>query len=144
MNSYNNFNRQAKRFTLGSSSPVYSHLSETLNGITTVLAYDKVDEFEKKLKSKYEVSNQCSRFTYDGSNYLSSYSNLLKNLVLLITTFSLIQNKRNLSAGESKFTYLIFFIKHLTYYFFKSWVDYQLLLEFYFTFWCFNQIHWLF
>lgn len=107
MKTYNKFNLQVKRLSSEINSPILSHLSTTIAGISTIKAYDKAEEFEKKMKSKFEINNRCSNFSSDGSNYLSAYSNFLKNLTLLITTSSLILDRDNISAAEGKiFLYL--------------------------------------
>ena len=41
--------REIKRIEAVSASPVYAHLSDTIQGVVTVRAYRKADEFQEKL-----------------------------------------------------------------------------------------------
>ena len=47
-----------KRYIAAQPSTVYSHLSETLNGLSTIRSFNKIEEFEDHMKLKFENNNR--------------------------------------------------------------------------------------
>ena len=51
--------RQLRRYDSTTRSPIYSHLAETVTGVSTIRAYNKTGEFEESQKSKIDTNNRA-------------------------------------------------------------------------------------
>ena len=69
MNLYISSSRQLKRYDATTRSPIFSHVSETLNGMSTIRAYDKTNEFKEYLKSKMNVNNRAYFYFLYGNRW---------------------------------------------------------------------------
>ena len=102
LNRYNDYSRKVKRFTSTKSSSVYSYLNESLVGLNTIKAFNKIDEFEDNMKSKFENNNRSSYFKNCGSCWMKSSLNLVSNMVIIIVVSNLIQQKETITPGDGK------------------------------------------
>lgn len=102
MNLYINSSRSLKRFQATTSSPVYSKLSETLAGASTIRAYGKLEEFEEDLRSKIEINNRCNWYFLIGTRWLKINLDLLASLILLLVTVQFIFRKDRSADGDGK------------------------------------------
>ena len=68
------------------SKLVFSHLSETINGISTIKACNRTEEFSKTLRSKMDVSKRCEWLMLSGTRWLKFFLNALTNIIILIVT----------------------------------------------------------
>ena len=59
MDAYIGSSRQLKRYHMTTKSPIFAHLSETLNGLTTIRAYGKAAEFQKETRYKIDINNRA-------------------------------------------------------------------------------------
>ena len=75
-------NRQLRRLMSVTRSPVFSHFSETLTGITTIRAFDSTARFVQQSDVKLDRS-QCAAFCYVAMNrWLSIRLQLIGNFVV--------------------------------------------------------------
>lgn len=100
MNLFSKYSRQVKKYETNTFTPILSHLNESLNGLSTIRAFNKVQDFENILKSKCEMHNSFSYFSCAGHCWLKSSLDSINNLVLLIITSHLLISKETTSAGE--------------------------------------------
>ena len=59
MKLYVTTSRQLRRHDSTSKSPIFSHLSETFAGLSTIRAFNKTQEFKKSLESKIDRNNRA-------------------------------------------------------------------------------------
>ena len=79
-------NRQLKRYRATTDSLILSHLTESLNGLSTIRAFGKVNEFQKAIRSKIDIVNQTSAVSNYGHKWLSFNLSCLTSLVLLVVS----------------------------------------------------------
>ena len=78
--------RELKRLDGISRSPLYAHLSATLQGLPTIRAYNAQARFEEKNREQLDTSNSIS-FTFGGANrWLGFRLDLLALVVLLFSS----------------------------------------------------------
>lgn len=93
--------RQLKRYESTTTSPIYSLLSESVNGISTIKAYNKTNEFTENLKIKMETNNRCNWYYLTGNRWLKFNLTLLTNCIILVVTTTLIMDKNPSDAGNA-------------------------------------------
>ena len=91
--------RQLKRLESVSKSPIFSHFSETLNGVSTVRAYRVQGRFVQKMQ--YLVNeNLTYYFPNNISNrWLALRLELLGNLVTIFAALFAVLGRSTISAG---------------------------------------------
>ena len=102
MNLYISSSRNLKRYESTTRSPVYSRVAETITGVSTIRAYNKIEEFESDLRSKIDINNRCYWYYQTGNHWLDFYLDLISSLILLIVTVQFISNKDRTTAGDGK------------------------------------------
>ena len=101
LNVYINSSRQLKRFEATTRSPIFSHVSETLNGLSTIRAYNKVKEFEKESRQKMDINMRAFWYYLQGNRFLDFNLSLLASLVLLVASIQSVFRKDKADAGEA-------------------------------------------
>ncbi len=77
LNYFRAVSRETKRLESLSRSPVYSHFSETLGGLSTIRAYGESNSFISDFETKLDVSTQASYCIKSGDRWLSTRLELI-------------------------------------------------------------------
>jgi ABC-type multidrug transport system fused ATPase/permease subunit len=89
LNCFRAVSRETKRLESISRSPVYSHFSETLGGLSTIRAYGINDKFAKDFLIKLDVSTQASYNNKSAERWLSVRLELIGALITGLAAISL-------------------------------------------------------
>ncbi|KAI8811080.1 P-loop containing nucleoside triphosphate hydrolase protein [Cladochytrium replicatum] len=89
--------RTIRRVESVTRSPLFSHFTETLNGVITVRAYSAENRFTSKFYRRSDVYNRATYNMSVSTQWLSTRIRFLSQLIVLATGISLITSK--LSAG---------------------------------------------
>nr|UOU03336.1 ATP-binding cassette subfamily C1-5 [Brachionus rubens] len=91
--------RQLKRMESASKSPIFSHFSETLTGVTTIRAYNAQNRFIKMMESHVD-ENLLYVFPNNISNrWLALRLELIGNLIAVFASFFAVLARNSISAG---------------------------------------------
>ena len=77
LNYFRAVSRETKRLESLARSPVYSHFSETLGGLSTIRAYGESNSFISDFESKLDVSTQAAYCIKSGDRWLSTRLELI-------------------------------------------------------------------
>ena len=77
--------RDAKRLESISRSPVYAHLSETLGGLSTIRAYERVDDFKTEDCSRVDNNIRCYYITRVAEMWLEVRLRLLSTTLAAVS-----------------------------------------------------------
>ncbi len=81
---YQRSNREFKRFESTFRSPLYSHVSETLVGLSTVKAYGVEKEFVERQRSLMDESNTPSYMRLSAAIWIGIRMEVLSTLLTLV------------------------------------------------------------
>ena len=102
MNLYISSSRNLRRYESTTRSPIFSKLSESITGVSTIRAYNKIEEFESDFRSKVNVNNRCYWYYIIGNRWLKFNLDLMSSLMLLIVTVQFVAQKDRTAAGDGK------------------------------------------
>ncbi|KAI8611877.1 hypothetical protein BC830DRAFT_624097 [Chytriomyces sp. MP71] len=74
--------RSLKRIDSVVRSPIFSHFSETLNGVTTIRAFNSLSRFSQESFRRFDVSNRASYFLIVSNLWLSIRIQSLSALII--------------------------------------------------------------
>lgn len=101
MDAFIGSSRQLKRYHMITKSPIFAHLSETLNGLPTIRAYGKAEEFQKETRFKMDVNNQAFWYYIQGNRWLNFNLSFLASLVLLVVCVQTVLQKEQTNGGDT-------------------------------------------
>ena len=81
--------RQIKRLDSAARSPMYSHFSESLSGISTIRAYQLQERFTLENEMKIDFSQKCYFPSLASNRWLSIRLEILGNVILLFAALFL-------------------------------------------------------
>lgn len=91
--------RQLKRLESASKSPIFSHFSETLTGVSTIRAYRVQNRFVKIMQSRID-ENLVYYYPNNVSNrWLALRLELIGNLITVFSALFAVLSKNTISAG---------------------------------------------
>ena len=108
---HKNASRQLKRYRATTVSPILTHLSESLNGLSTIRAFGKTNEFRQAIQSKIDVVNQSDWCVTRGYDWLSFNLNCLTSLILLVVSIQTVLRKNEMNGGEAGLLIVYDFLK---------------------------------
>ncbi|XP_066451295.1 ATP-binding cassette sub-family C member 10 [Eleutherodactylus coqui] len=96
---YRHTSRELKRLQSITLSPIYSHFSETLTGLTTIRAIRHADRFAEECESRMELNQRCMFASNTAVQWLDIRLQMIGVVVVTsIAIIALIQHQRN--AGD--------------------------------------------
>ena len=101
MDMYIGPSRQLKRYDSATKSPIYSHLSESFAGVSTIRSYDKVEDFKKSFRLKIDNNNRAFWYYLQGNRWLNFSLNALASSILLIVSVQSVIQKESTSGGDA-------------------------------------------
>merc|ERR1712038_1269241 len=81
LNYFREVSRETKRLESISRSPVFSHFSETLGGISTIQAYSEAQRFIQEFELKVDINTQATYNNKSADRWLSTRLELLGSLI---------------------------------------------------------------
>lgn len=96
---YLRISRELKRLNSVSRSPIYSHFTESLVGVTTIRAYGVEEQFMRQVYDKIDAFVAPFYFLWMSNRWLYARIELTGAFVILFTGFFLIININSIDAG---------------------------------------------
>jgi len=87
---YRHTSREIQRIESVTRSPVYAHLSETLNGLSTIRAYQKQEEFMAENHGKIDLNTQAWYSLQSANQWLAMRLEWLGAAVICVTVMTVI------------------------------------------------------
>ncbi|XP_015781935.1 multidrug resistance-associated protein 1 [Tetranychus urticae] len=90
---------QLERIYSSAKSPIYSHFSETLNGLNTIQTYGATDRFIKKFSEKYDRKSVHSIARSISKIWLHMRLNFCSHLITLFVALFVVLKRESLDSG---------------------------------------------
>lgn len=93
--------RQLRRLNSVSKSPIFSHFAETLNGVSTIRAYNCEDKFVKKMEKK--IDENLSYYFLDtvSNGWLAIRLEFIGTLITFFSCLFVVIGRETLSGGQA-------------------------------------------
>lgn len=92
--------RQLKRLESITRSPIYSHFSESITGVSTIRAYNATGRFTEESKAKIDMNNKTWWLTIIGNRWIGLRLDFVGTLVVFLTAALTVYKKESLNAGS--------------------------------------------
>ncbi|XP_074602377.1 multidrug resistance-associated protein 1-like [Brevipalpus obovatus] len=96
--------RQLKRIGSVTRSPVYSHFSETLNGSTSIRAYNRSHEFIEECYCKVDTNHSSSFLNLGANGWLAIRLEFIGNMIIFLVAVFTVMSRGNLTPGSAGFS----------------------------------------
>ncbi|CAH1784702.1 unnamed protein product [Owenia fusiformis] len=96
---YTNTARQLKRIESVRRSPIFSHFSETLTGVSSIRAYNRSEDFVIKSEKLLDNSQRTWFPVIASYRWIGTYLGLLGNMIILLTGIFAVIEKNTINAG---------------------------------------------
>ena len=90
---------QIKRLDLAARDPIYSHLSESLSGISTIRAYQLEDRFKFENEMKVDFSHRCYHPNLASNRWLYIRLEILGGIMLLFVALGAVLGRDTLDSN---------------------------------------------
>ncbi|XP_054155693.1 multidrug resistance-associated protein 1-like [Oppia nitens] len=91
---------QLKRLESISRSPIYSHLGETLNGVSSIRAYDCMDRFIRESDNRIDNNTKCLYPYIVANSWLLIRLQVLSNLLVLFAALFGVIGRDSLTGSD--------------------------------------------
>ena len=91
--------RQLRRLESTSRSPIYSHFSETLSGVSTIRAYRLENRFVKEHEFRRDNNQVCYFFNINTQRWLSIRLEMLGNIIVLFAALFAVLGRGSMDPG---------------------------------------------
>ena len=96
---YISTSRQLKRIDSTSRSPIYNHFSETVNGSSSIRAFDAVNQFIEESNRRVDANNTCYYPSFTASRWLAIRLEFLGHCIVFASAMFAVIERNNLSPG---------------------------------------------
>ncbi|PAA59379.1 hypothetical protein BOX15_Mlig000262g4 [Macrostomum lignano] len=91
--------RQLKRLESTAKSPIFSHFSETLSGVTTIRAFEQQSNFKRICNDRVNFFNRCYYPNISSNRWLAVRLELVGNLIVTFTCLFGVLARGTVSPG---------------------------------------------
>lgn len=91
--------RQLKRIESTTRSPIYTHFSETISGVTSIRAFKMDKEFEYKMDSLIDTNNSSYYMSFTAARWLTVRLRFLGIIIVLIASLAAVISRGAVSPG---------------------------------------------
>jgi ATP-binding cassette subfamily C (CFTR/MRP) protein 1 len=91
--------RQLRRLDSTTRSPIYSHFSETLSGVSTIRAYKLETRFSKENEFRIDTNQICNMSNITTNRWLSIRLEMLGNIIILFAALFAVLGRGTLDPG---------------------------------------------
>ncbi|XP_028966394.1 multidrug resistance-associated protein 1 [Galendromus occidentalis] len=93
--------RQLKRLEAVTRSPVYSHFSETINGLSSIRGFGVAEVFQRMNGNKVDTAQNCSFHVTISNYWMSIRLEFLGNLLIFVMIILVVTNREYFDAGTA-------------------------------------------
>jgi len=93
--------REVKRLDSVSKSPIFSHFDETLNGVSTIRAFNRSEEFIKDNENRLDTNQRAFFISTTANRWLGIRLELLGAIVVGLASLFCVIERENIDAGSA-------------------------------------------